>query len=114
MKVKASRNVSIDSQAHKEPGGYLHYAMVGSPDVTTEWQEYTNSGSINSSQEGMSTIAFNLAKNKLATTFYFDDIVFEIEESGNTIPLTPEEKKEVLTNAMENWVKGMMDACADM
>lgn len=111
MKVKASRNVSIDSQAHKEPGGYLHYAMLGSPNVTTEWQEYTSSGSINSLQEGMSTIAFNLAKNKLATTFYFDDIVFEIEESGNTIPLTPEEKKEVLTNAMENWVKGMMEAC---
>lgn len=111
MKVKASRDASIESQAHKEPGGYLYYSMVGSPSVTTKWEEYSSTGSITSSQAGMSTIAFNLSKNKLATTFYFDDIVFEIEESGNSIPLTPEEKKEVLTNAMENWIKGMMEAC---
>lgn len=30
---------------------------------------------------------------------------------SNSIPLTPEEKKEVLTLAMGDWVKGMMDAC---
>lgn len=111
MKVKASRATEIQSQAHKEPGGYLYYSMVGNPNVTTQWQEYTNTGSITSSQAGMSTIAFNLAKNKLATTFYFDDIVLEIEGNGNTIPLTPDEKKQVLTNAMDNWIKGMMEAC---
>ncbi len=32
--------------------------------------------------------------------------------SMNTIPLTPEEKKEVLTGAMDKWVSGMMEACA--
>lgn len=29
---------------------------------------------------------------------------------GNTIPLTPEEKKEALTRAMNNWIEGMMKA----
>ena len=29
---------------------------------------------------------------------------------GNTIPLTPEEKKDTLTWALDNWVKGMMEA----
>lgn len=29
----------------------------------------------------------------------------------NSIPLTPEEKKEVLTKAMGDWVKGMMETC---
>lgn len=111
MKVKASRDGTIDSQAHKNPGGYLHWSMVGSPSVTTEWKEYTNTGTISSSQAGMNTIAFNLAKNKLATTYYFDDITFEIEESGNSIPLTPEEKADTLTWALDNWVKGMLTAC---
>lgn len=31
--------------------------------------------------------------------------------SGNSIPLTPEEKAEVLTNELERWIKGMMEAC---
>lgn len=31
--------------------------------------------------------------------------------SGNSIPLTPEEKAEALTNELERWIKGMMEAC---
>ena len=31
--------------------------------------------------------------------------------SMNTIPLTPEEKKDTLTWAMDQWIAGMMDAC---
>ena len=33
-------------------------------------------------------------------------------EKSNTIPLKPEEKKEVLTVAMDNWIKGMMEVTA--
>ncbi|MDH6312107.1 endo-1,4-beta-xylanase [Parabacteroides sp. PFB2-10] len=111
MKIKASKPATITSQAHNNPGGYLHYAMVGSPQVTTEWQEYKNSGVISGSQKGMNTIAFNLSESKVATTYYFDDIVFEKQESGNTIPLTDEEKAEALTGAMDRWIAGMMTAC---
>lgn len=32
------------------------------------------------------------------------------EPGGYTIPLTPEEKKDTLTWALDNWVKGMMEA----
>lgn len=31
--------------------------------------------------------------------------------SGNSIPLTPEEKAEALTNELERWIKGMMEVC---
>ena len=34
-----------------------------------------------------------------------------IGETGTGAPLTPEEKKEVLTNELERWIKGMMEAC---
>ena len=111
MKVKADKAGTIESQAHNNPGGYLYWSMIGNPSVTTSWQEYTKTGVISASQAGMNTIAFNLSPNKTATTFYFDDIYFEKQESGNTIPLTPKEKADTLTWAMDKWVKGMMQAC---
>jgi GH35 family endo-1,4-beta-xylanase len=113
MKVKADKNATIDSQAHNNPGGYVHYAFVGSPNITTEWQEYTLTTSVPGEvgTNTINTIAFNLNKSKVATTYYFDDIKWEIEQVNTGIPLTPEEKKDTLTWAMENWVKGMMEAC---
>ncbi|MGV8826986.1 MAG: endo-1,4-beta-xylanase [Breznakibacter sp.] len=110
MKVKANKAATIESQAHSKPGGYLHYAMVGSPAVTTEWKVYENSGIISASQAGMSTIAFNLAVLGQANTYYFDDIVWELEESGNKRPLTAEEKADTLSWAMDKWISGMMTA----
>ncbi|MDL2304731.1 endo-1,4-beta-xylanase [Bacteroides sp. OttesenSCG-928-D19] len=115
MKYKAAKAAGSESQAHNNPGGYQHWAMLSpNPSFTTEWQEKTWIGSISGEQAGaggMNTIAFNLAVLGEANTYYFDDIKFEIEESANTIPLTPEEKKEIVTLAMDNWVKGMMGAC---
>ena len=110
MKIRAEKPASASSQAHKQPGEYLHWEMVGSPAFTTEWKEYTNAGIISGSQEGMSTIAFNLSEFKEANTYYFDDIKWEIEESGNKIPQTPEEKADTLTWAMDRWIAGMMEA----
>lgn len=112
MKVKADKPATIESQAHNNPGGYLHWSMVGSPAVTTEWQEYTNSGIISAEQagsNGMNTIAFNLAVFAEANTYYFDDIVWEIEESGDKMPLTPEEKADTLSWALENWIAGTLE-----
>ena len=110
MKIRADKPATAESQAHAQPGGYLHYAMVGSPGFTTEWQEYTNAGTIAGAQEGMSTSAFNLSVFGEANTYYFDDIVWEIQESGNKIPQTPEEKADTLTWAMDRWIAGMMEA----
>ncbi len=36
----------------------------------------------------------------------------EEEQASKFVELTPEEKKEVLTGAMDNWIKGMMEATA--
>ncbi len=111
MKVKADKPATIESQSHNNPGGYIHWSMIGSPSVTTEWQEYSNSGSISKEQagaNGMNTIAFNLSVFGEANTYYFDDIVWEIEESGNKIPLTPEEKADTLSWALDNWITGML------
>lgn len=104
---------NIDTQAHGAPGDYHHWAFIGTLNASPEWKEHEWTGSISAEQAGSNgcrTIAFNLSSVKSAATFYIDDIVMEIERKGNTIPLTPEEKAQKLTDEMERWVKAMMEA----
>ncbi len=114
---KASASATADTQAHGEPGDYAHWQCIGSPNFTTEWQTYTQvlkvDGSM-ASKGGLKSIAFNLSKDRgQQVTYYFDNIrVWKEEEHEikNTIPLTPEEKKDTLMYAMKLWVDGMMKA----
>ncbi len=106
---------SIDTQAHGAPGSYHHWSFIGTLNATPEWQEHDWKGQITSdmaAEEGCQSIAFNLSSTADAGEFFIDDVIVEIERTGNTIPLTPEEKCEVLTAEMERWVKGMMEATA--
>lgn len=108
---KASAAAASETQCHGEPGGYMHYAMLPqNPQFTTEWQYYEAISSIPAEGNGMKTIAFNLNVNKTEVTYYFANIVWEKEEKGNTTPLTPEEKADTLSWALENWISGMMTA----
>ncbi|MDR0962865.1 MAG: endo-1,4-beta-xylanase [Mediterranea sp.] len=106
--MKADKDVALEAQAHKGPGGYLHWTIIGGPSVTTEWKEYKFSGAVPGEAAGMNTIAFNLAMSD-NTTYYFDDVVWEIEHTGG-VPQTPEEKADTLTWALNNWIEGMMFA----
>ncbi|MBF6598722.1 MAG: endo-1,4-beta-xylanase [Fermentimonas sp.] len=108
---KASANANVESQAHGDPGAYMHYAMLPSnPQFTTEWQHYETTGSIPGEGAGMKSIAFNLNVSTDAVTYYFANIVWETEETGNKIPLTPQEKADTLTYALDQWIQGMMTA----
>lgn len=109
---KASEAAGSETQCHGEPGGYKHYQMLPTnPSFTTEWQYYEATSSIPASGDGMKSIAFNLNVNKNKVDYYFADIHWYTIEKGNKIPLTPEEKKDTLTWAMDNWITGMMQAC---
>ena len=108
---KASDNADVESQAHGDPGAYMHYAMLPqNPQFTTEWKYYEAKSSIPGEAAGMKSIAFNLNVSTEAVTYYFANIVWETVESGNKIPLTPEEKADTLTYAMETWIAGVMEA----
>jgi len=103
---KADKAGDFDTQAHAEPGDYIFYQCIGSGSFTTEWQTYEKEGTVSTSMSSedkpMQTIAFNLAKNKAATEFIFDNVKFEIEksvadaltpnpaENPNAYPLLPE------------------------
>ena len=105
-----------ESQSHSAPGSYIHYDAGCAVDFTTDWKHFEKTITINttlSPNGNMQTIAWNLEKGapgSPANKYYFDNIKFQIVTKGNTIPLTDEEKKEVLTKAMNTWVEGMMKA----
>jgi len=106
---------NIETQAHGAPGSYHHYAFIGTLNATPEWKDLDWMGQISGDMagaDGCQSIAFNLSSTPDAGEFFIDDITVEVERSGNTVPLTPEEKCEVLTAEMERWVKGMMEATA--
>lgn len=109
---------SIGSQAHGEPGTYHHWECIGTLSSTPEWKEHTYSGTVTSSwagDDGFKSVALNLSGDAgmlypNASAFYIDDVEFTIEKSANSIPLTPEEKYEILDAELDRWIKGMMDA----
>ena len=110
---KASENIGADTQCHGEPGAYKHYACLNpNPSFTTQWQKYEATGTIPAEGDGMKAIAFNLNKGKKdhAIDYYFADIHWGTVEKSNMKPLTPDEKKKVLTPVLQNWIYGMMEA----
>ena len=111
MDVRADKPASIPTQAHAAPGGYKHYAFVGNVEFTTEWTTHEFTGLVTA--DGVSSIALNLNALADANTYYFDNIVWQVERESTSggIPQTAEQKKDTLTYAMNRWIAGMMQAC---
>ena len=87
---------SADTQSHREPTSYIHWACVGSPTFKPEWQHWSYDGTVDNSMSAeFQTIAFNLAKNKVATTFYFDNIVFWVQKPE---PTPEDEFQDIIVN----------------
>ena len=80
---KADKVGDFDTQSDTEPGCYIHYACVGSGTFTTEWRR-TITPDMRKEGQLFQTIAFNLAKNKVATQFIFDNVKFEIPSDDIT------------------------------
>lgn len=83
---KATKEVTVATQAHANPGNYIHYAMINNPAFTTEWQSYKYEGEITAEQAGsdeklFQSIAFNLSMDE-EVTYYFDNIRFEEYKYG--------------------------------
>lgn len=83
---RASMDASADTQAHRDPSDYIHYEMIGSPNFTTEWQDYYKEDLITAQQSGegtMHSVAFNLSKDRANDIdFFFDNIKFEVYKYG--------------------------------
>ncbi len=111
---RAEHAASTETQSHSEPGSYIHYTCINFTSFTPAWQhfeqELTTTGDMT---DAFQTIAFNLAVDKTANVYYFDNLSFMIEKESGGIPLTPEEKRDTLIWALNNWINGMMDAVGE-
>ncbi len=113
FRYRADDTRNIPTQAHGDPGAYHHWEFIGTLNATPEWKDFEFKGTVNDSQagsDGCRSIAFNLCTAPEASALYIDDIEFYIVKSSNTLPLTPEEKAEVLEAEMARWIEGMMKA----
>jgi hypothetical protein len=87
---KASREAYVLMEIHAEPSDFIYYGF-DQMTFNTTWQHYEGEGTITGEmspdENKMRTIAFDLAHEKTATTYYFDNIVFEIPSTSaiNTV-----------------------------
>lgn len=112
MDIKSDVNTSYPTQAHTAPGAYKHWDFFGTLAATPVWTTYVKEITVASNQDGANTIAFNLGK--AATTYYFDNAKVEIwnpNPGTSTVEKTTEEKKAIILDALDKWIKGMLTAC---
>lgn len=99
MQAKSTSARALQTQAQGDMGGYL--ANLG-PDfeVGADWKSYEFTGEV--PVDGMKTIAVNLATAPEACTISFKDIVWTVEESGDT----PDPKPEQPADVVASWYTG--------
>lgn len=106
MKIKGSVAGEFGA-AFQNPDGYKGCGDFPTIKVTTDWKEVD----VSTTCSGDNALRLLLNIGKYAGTLYIDDFDVYYTKSANSIPLTDEEKKDVLTTAMGTWIDGMMAAC---
>lgn len=90
----ANNYVYVPTEAHAEPGEYIDWGFFDDIYFTPYWQHFETEGIVNKNQsledKMLHSIAFDLANIEEPTTYYFDNIVFEIDESKVVDPDYPE------------------------
>lgn len=105
MKIKGSVDGEFGA-GFQNPDGYQGCGDFPTIKVTTDWKEVDVATTCN----GDNALRLLLNIGKYAGTLYIDDFEVYYTKSSNTIPLTDEEKKEVLTPVLQKWIYGMMEA----
>ena len=107
LKMKIKGSVAGEFGAgFQNPEGYKGCGDFPTIKVTTDWKEVDVTTKCN----GDNALRLLLNIGKYAGTLYIDDFEVYYTKSSNTIPLTDEEKKEVLTPVLQKWIYGMMEA----
>ena len=84
---KASQEASCNTEIHADPGTWI-WNGIGTIDCTTDWKHFELRETVSAEQSPadnpMRTVAFCLAATPTSSTYYFDNIVFEIDKSQIT------------------------------
>lgn len=107
LKMKIKGSVAGEFGAgFQNPDGYQGCGDFSTINVTTDWNEVDVTTTCN----GDNALRLLLNIGKYAGTLYIDDFEVYYTKSSNTIELTDEEKKNILTPVLQNWIDGMMEA----
>lgn len=107
LKMKIKGSVAGEFGAvFQNPDGYKGCGDFPTIKVTTDWKEVDVTTTCN----GDNALRLLLNIGKYAGTLYIDDFEVYYTKSSNTIPLTDEEKKNILTPVLQKWIYGMMEA----
>ena len=107
LKMKIKGSVAGEFGAgFQNPDGYKGCGDFPTIKVTTDWKEVDVTTTCN----GDNALRLLLNIGKYAGTLYIDDFEVYYTKSSNTIPLTDEEKKNILTPVLQDWIYGMMEA----
>lgn len=105
FKIKGSVNGSITANL-RNAETYADRGTFPAINVTTDWQPVDLSTTCNG--DDANSFIFNIGN--YVGDLYIDDVRLYYETAGGEIEKTPEEKKEILTNAMDAWITGIMNA----
>ena len=107
LKMKIKGSVAGEFGAgFQNPDGYQGCGDFPTIKVTTDWKEVDVTTTCN----GDNALRLLLNIGKYAGTLYIDDFEVYYTKSSDGIPLTPQEKSDILTWAMNKWISGMMQA----
>lgn len=107
LKMKIKGSVAGEFGAgFQNPDGYKGCGDFPTIKVTTDWKEVD----VSTTCSGDNALRLLLNIGKYAGTLYIDDFEVYYTKSSNSIPLTDEEKKNILTPVMQNWIYAMMEA----
>lgn len=114
MMIKGSVEGSITAGLQRK-SDYAGAGDFPAIPISTEWTEYNAEITVNGGGADCAD-RFLFSIGNYAGTINIDNITLcylnpEGGGGGQTIEMTPEEKKDTLTWAMDNWIKGMMEAC---
>lgn len=93
--------------AYQNPSDYSGRGAYSSLQTTNEWTMYEGKTVITGAD--CKRLCFSVGT--ITGDIYIDDVEIYRMKSASSIPLTPEEKKDTLTWAMDKWIGGMMAAC---
>ena len=105
FKIKGSVAGTITANL-RNAASYADRGTFPTINVTTEWTTVTLSTTCNG--DDADSFIFNVGN--YVGDIYLDDVRLYYETAGGEIEKTPEEKKEILTNAMDQWITGIMNA----
>lgn len=107
LKMKIKGSVAGEFGAgFQNPEGNKGCGDFPTINVTTDWKEVDVTTTCNG--DNAKRLLLNIGK--YAGTLYIDDFEVYYTKSSNGIPLTPKEKSDILTLAMNKWISGMMQA----